>query len=273
MPLCRLGGFAWALRHLLAPAFLFLAMAGCELLHKQQLVKTPDGQTVAVDKPEEKVEEKRPPKAESMVAFADFRAHAANEKDRAEPVKEYLRDQARRAYRQAIDLDPKCMSAYTGLASLYQDMGEYDRALQTYDKARKLQPKNGELWFKYGMCQARHKDYALACDSLKTATQLEPENKLYLNSLGFCLGRAGRFDESYSCFARETTEAKAHYNVARMLHHVKRDGEAKQHLELALKANPQFQDAGTLLAELEKVDGTNTDVVPVSHETKSSASK
>ena len=60
---------------------------------------------------------------------------------------------------------------------------------------------------------------------------------------------------------------------ARMLHHVKRDSEAKQHLELALKAHPQFQDARTLLAELEKVDGTNKDVVPVSHETPAAASK
>jgi tetratricopeptide (TPR) repeat protein len=252
---------------------LFLSTAGCELLHRQQLVKTPDGQTVAVDRVEDKPEEKRPPKPESLVTFADFRMHAANEKDRPVAVQEYLREQARGAYQRAIELDQKCLAAYTGLASLYQDMGDYERAFQTYDKALKLQPKSAAIWFKYGMCQARHKDYDRACETLKTATQLEPENKLYLNSLGFCLGRAGRFDESYACFARETTEAKAHYNVARMLHHVKRNGEARQHLELALKANPQFQDARTLLVELEKTDGTNKDVVPVSHETRSVAGR
>jgi tetratricopeptide (TPR) repeat protein len=271
-----LGELVSILRRALPAGCLFLAAsAGCNLLQHQQLVKTPDGQTVALEKSADdtKDEEKRAPKPESLVAFADFRMHAANEANRPQAVQEYLRDQARHAYQSAIELDPKCLAAYTGLATLYQDMGEFDRAVQTYDKGLKLQPKNAELWFKYGMCQARHKDYLAACDTLKTATQLEPENKRYLNSLGFCLGMAGRYEECYAYFARETGEAKAHYNVARMLHHVNRDDEARKHLALALQANPQYREARTLLAELEKVDGTNKDVVPVSQETRGDASK
>jgi tetratricopeptide (TPR) repeat protein len=113
------------------------------------------------------------------------------------------------------------------------------------------------------MCQAQCKQWDNACSQLGTASQLDPENKRYLNMLGFCLARAGRFDDSYDCFAREMGEAKAHYNVARMLHHVKRDPEAKKHVELALAANPDYAEARKLLADLESGNGTSKDVVPV----------
>jgi len=52
-------------------------------------------------------------------------------------------------------------------------------------------------------------------------------------------------------FRQGTGEAKAHYNVARMLHHVQRDAECKQHLALALKAKADFAPARQYLAELE----------------------
>lgn len=261
------------LRPALPTGCLMLALAsGCQLQH-QQLVKTADGQTVALENKSEKPEEKRPPKPQSLVSFGDFRRQHANNEQNRPAMADALRDEARRAYQQAIELDPNCLEAYTGLATLYQDMSEYDRAVATYDKVLKLQPKSPELWFRFGMCQARQKEYDRACESLKTATQLDPENKRYLNSLGFCLGRAGRFEESYTCFLREMGEAKAHYNVARMLHHVKREAECRQHLELALKANPQYQDARTLLAQVENADGTSKDVVPASFEVKGDAGK
>ncbi|OAI41730.1 hypothetical protein AYO40_02465 [Planctomycetaceae bacterium SCGC AG-212-D15] len=231
--------------------------AGCTH-HEQDLVRGPDGDLVAVERAEP--ESKRPPKPESLVALANFRAKSANEPNRTPAIQEALRDEARLAYQKAIELDPKCLVAYIGLASLYQDMSEYDRASAAFDKATKLAPKNAEVWFRYGMCQARHKDWEKAVDSLRTANQIDPENKRYLNSLGFSLARSGRFDESYSCFAKEMGEGKAHYNVARMLHHVQRDTECKRHLELALKVSPDLEDARKLLAEVE--NGTNKDVVP-----------
>ncbi len=69
--------------------------------------------------------------------------------------------------------------------------------------------------------------------------------------LGYCLGRAGKTDEALVVFTRRVGEARAHYNLTRMLHHMNQDTEARQHLQAAVKADPQFDPAQRMLAQLE----------------------
>ena len=127
-------------------------------------------------------------------------------------------------------------------------MGQPDKAQETCREGLKLLPKQASLWYELGMCQARRKQWDPAALSLKKACEFDPENLTYVNALGFTLGCAGRFDESYACFAKPLGEAKAHYNVARMLHHVKRDDECMEHLRQALMAKPDMQPAQQLWA-------------------------
>jgi tetratricopeptide (TPR) repeat protein len=244
---------------------------GCWHLQQQQkLVTTPEGKVVAIDQKDEKDLPKRQPQPSSLVGFANFRAQSARDPECAQPEQERLRDEARRAYQHALELDPKCIDAYTGLASLYQDMGDAGHANATYERALKLFPKNAELWYQCSICQARQKDWDGAISSMRTAAQLDPENRRLQSSLGFTLARAGRYDEAFDCLQKEMGEARAHYNVARMLHHVHQDDACKLHLELALKASPDLVPARQLMAELEKANGTNMEVVPVRFvETKS----
>jgi hypothetical protein len=83
------------------------------------------------------------------------------------------------------------------------------------------------------------------------ATQLDPENTMYNTMLGFGLARSGRYDECLALFTRTQGEAKAHYNLARMLKHVNRVAESKHHLRLALQADPELEPAHELLAAIE----------------------
>ena len=101
--------------------------------------------------------------------------------------------------------------------------------------------------------------------SLRNASELDPDNHVYMNMLGFCLARAGQFDESYQYFARVQGEPKAHYNVARMLYQVQRDAECRQHLALTLKAKPDFVPARQFLAELDAA-AAGGEIKAVSHE-------
>jgi tetratricopeptide (TPR) repeat protein len=78
----------------------------------------------------------------------------------------------------------------------------------------------------------RLKDWAPAIEALRHAAALEPENRQNRNMLGYCL-------------------ARALYNLTRMLHHVNQDTEARQHLQAAVKADPQFDPAQRMLAQLE----------------------
>jgi tetratricopeptide (TPR) repeat protein len=194
---------------------------------------------------------KRVPKAETCVACAEMRLNTASNKDLTSAQVGQLRDEARRAYQQALKVDEKCLPAYLGLAKLYQDMDQPDRALETYQHGVKVLPKQAKLWYAMGMFQARYQHWDEAVAGMKKATELDPENFMYVNNYGFTLARAGRFDESYRYFAKTIGEAKAHYNVACVLHHVNRDDECRDHLRQALMAKPNLEPAQLLLAELQ----------------------
>jgi tetratricopeptide (TPR) repeat protein len=49
-------------------------------------------------------------------------------------------DRAIQDFSQAIRLDPKCAYAFNGLGNAYNAKGEYDRAIQDYDQAIRLNP-------------------------------------------------------------------------------------------------------------------------------------
>jgi hypothetical protein len=207
----------------------------------------PEGTTVtpATDLP------RRTPKASTCVAYGNFRAKEAN-KPALGPVEQQLyRDQARKAFLQAIRIDRKCLPAYTGLASLYCACGDQDKALETYQKALKIYPKEASLWMEMGMCHSRQKQWDKAIEELRKAVQLAPENRLYGSTLGFALARAGRFSDSIEVFTALVGKAEAHYQVARMAHHMRQDEQSKEFLRLALSDKPDHGGAQHLLAQLE----------------------
>src|SRR5262249_61598904 len=112
-------------------------------------------------------------------------------------------------------------------------------------------PKEAPVWHELGMCYAQQKQWEPAIENLRHAVELDPEQRLYNHSLGFCLTRSGRYDEGFTVFAKLEGEASAHYNVARMLHHVNEDQLCKQHLRQALRLKPEMVPARDLLAKLE----------------------
>jgi tetratricopeptide (TPR) repeat protein len=194
---------------------------------------------------------KRQPMPATLVSFGDVYQRGAAEPGRTAAQKEQMLDQARKAYQQALKLDPKHVPAYVSLARLYESTDDHERAVASYRKALDLKPKDAELWHDLGMCQARKKEWDKALQALAKASDLDPENKAYARSLGFCQARAGQYEKSFATLSKVEGEAQAHYNVARMLHHVKQDDMSKEHLRLALQTNPQLTEAAQLLVELE----------------------
>jgi tetratricopeptide (TPR) repeat protein len=199
----------------------------------------------------EKDQPRRQPQPSTCVAFGKLQLEAAVDSERTPAQREQMYDMARQYYQQAIKLDAHCLEAYYGLGRAYRGLGDHDREVATYQKGLRVYPQNASLWFELGMCQARSKEWGPALENLKKATALEPENRSYNSSLAYALARAGRYDESFDYFKKVVGEAQAHYNVARMLHHVKDDGASKQHLQMALRINPDFQEARQLLVELD----------------------
>jgi tetratricopeptide (TPR) repeat protein len=202
---------------------------------------------------------KRPPKASTLVALAEHR-EAQVAKDVSQADQNKYRDQARKHYLEALQVDANYLPAYLGLARVYRDLGDYTRALETYRKALEKHPREVTLWIDLGMCQARKKDFDQAIQSLGKAVELDPENRHAMQTLGFCLARAGRTDESVTYLMKTMDAGSAHLQVARMVQHLHQSGHlpletarnvSRRHLQLALAANPTLAAARQMLSQLD----------------------
>lgn len=206
---------------------------------------------------------KRKPKPATCVTYGDFRLRASMEPGRSEQEIRDLRDQARKAYQQALSLDPKCLDAHRGMAQVQSLDGDHARAITTYQGALKHHPKEALLWYEMGLTCSRAKEWEQATDAFTHAADLDPNNKKYANMVGFSLARSGKFQESLVYFTRVAGEAKARYNIARMMLHLGQTVEGKQQLELALQLEPDLKDAKNLMNEVEK---GSKEIVPVQYQ-------
>jgi tetratricopeptide (TPR) repeat protein len=191
------------------------------------------------------------PKPATCVAYGRYLERMANLPGRPAARQEQLRDEARRAYEGALAIDPEYLPAYSALAMFYENVGDHERAVQTYRKVLQTHRKESSLWADLGMCHARNKEWDPAVEALGTAAELEPHNRQYARTLGLCLARAGRYDDAFAWLSKAGGAAEAHYTIARMLHHLQQDEASKQHLRLALQIDPGMGSAQVLLAELE----------------------
>jgi tetratricopeptide (TPR) repeat protein len=166
------------------------------------------------------------------------------------------RDQARKAYQQALKLDPNYLPAYQGLAKLYLALQDTEHAVATLQTALKHHPKDAAVYFDLGMIYCNRKEWAPALENLTKAAQLEPENRLYVNTLGHAQARAGKPDEALKTYLRVNPEAQAHLNVARMMMHLNQPELCRQYLQTALQKDPNVPGGHELVVQLYGGDPT-----------------
>jgi tetratricopeptide (TPR) repeat protein len=190
-------------------------------------------------------------KSKTEVAFGDFKVREASvTPELTPPQKEQLFEQARLAYQHALKLDPGSRDAYAGLARLYSARGQDDKAVEIYHKGLKKFPQDAGLWFDLGMCQGRRKDWNAALECLHKAHELDPENPTCTRTYGLTLARAGQDREALTMLSQAMGPAEANYTVARMLHHVHKDEQARPYLQAALRLKPDLAGAVTLSVQL-----------------------
>jgi tetratricopeptide (TPR) repeat protein len=233
---------------------LLAGLAGCSH-HKAAVTGGPPPQPAAkapaADTPGLAAKGAKPHRPESWTAYANYAAQEAAAPERSPADAQRIRDTARRAYQEALRVDPNYVAAHQGLARLYVAMGDQQHAAAAYQKALQIAPKEAGLWYELGMSHARVKAWGPAAENLSQAVELDPENRAYVNALGFALARAGRYEEGLACLSRYNGEAKGHYHLARMLEHVKQPELCKAHLRMALEKDADLEEARQMLARLE----------------------
>src|SRR5262249_26422306 len=194
---------------------------------------------------------RRQPSPGRLVAMGKLREDQADEPATPGHERAVLRDEARRAYQQALKIDPNDVSSARALAGLYVKDGDYDRALATLHKVLKAHPQDAALWHDLAMIQARHREFDAALQSMYRALQLDPENRVYATTYGHLLARAERYDDAVTQFPPLLGPAMACYQVARMQQHMQRPDLARVYLTRSLQIEPNLEPAQQLLAALE----------------------
>jgi tetratricopeptide (TPR) repeat protein len=185
------------------------------------------------------------------LAFAAMREKQAQEADKTPEVQVKLRDEARLAYQEVLHLDPGNLEAQLGIAHIHAQAGNYDLAVDVYQKALPRHSKNPLFWYDKGQCHNRQKDFAEAIKCYQKALEIEPDNRQVLMTLGLTLARAGQEEQSLAYLTRASSSALAHYNLARMQMHLGQTEQARTHLTIALRENPNLAGARDLLVSLD----------------------
>jgi len=196
------------------------------------------------------------------IAFAKFKEDEAKALEREPELQFKVRDQARMLYQEALQFDANCLDAYRGLGRVYVDLSDFDRAQETFKKAIAKFPKESVFWFELGQLHNRRKEFPEAIECLNKALQMDPENRVYITTLGFTLARTGQTEQGMVLLTRSMGLASAHYNVGRMLLHLQRTDEGMNHIRQAAQLNPNLAGARQLLGELDQGAGAGARQLP-----------
>lgn len=197
-----------------------------------------------------KKEEKRQPQVDTCLKGGAFLEKQAFGEEMTPRGRELMLERARKAYVQALALEPNNAKALGGIARVYTHLKDYKRAMEYYRRATKLHPNDSDLWLDLGMCHLRQKQYPQGIAALRKSVATAPENRDGMTTLGYALARAGQTREAIDVLSKVHGPAQAHYKVGRMLLHLNQKAVAKQHFEESLRLDPNSQLTRHALAGL-----------------------
>ena len=189
-----------------------------------------------------------------------------------------------------IGINANNAEAHTNLGAVYQKLGDYQKALQEYSKAKALNPKNLTTRFNMGTLYQTQKEYQLAVNAYDEVLQFEPKNEAARYYKAVCLSEMKQFAKATDEF-RKLLELKpndveirtlmlenmskvatdeemlnnyataikngpvdgsVYYNYAYLLHKANRLNEAISNYNLAIQNNAGGADAYINLAQVYK---------------------
>ncbi len=152
-------------------------------------------------------------------------------------------------YTKALELEPKNVPALLSTARLYAKQGQDAQAADFFTKAIAVTPEASS----YNELALVHQKLGKSADAqaaVQKAIELDPTNARYRNNLASMLVSGGRSDEAVKQLEQVFPPAIANYNVAYLHFSNSNIAGAQQHLQLALQADPNLQQARDLMDKL-----------------------
>ena len=146
-------------------------------------------------------------------------------------------------YQKALKKAPNDVPALLGYAHLLDHQNKLVEATTQYQKAIKANSKESAAYNDLGLCLARRGMFGDATKNVTKAVELQPDRVLYRNNLAKLLVEQNRSEEALAQLRTVHTESIAHYNLAVLLDEHKQESLAETHLRQALELDPSFTQA------------------------------
>lgn len=193
----------------------------------------------------------QPLKPDTEVALADNEVEAAFMEGRSAVERDQFLDSARQRYQRALAADPKGKAALLGLARLYTHAGEKEKAVATLEAATKHYPKDHELAHRLAGTHARFGDWAAAAEACKLALSLDPENRTYGKTLGYCQAMLGQWETAFGTLNGVMKEHEARYFIGRAMIDRGEVQMGRQQIAAAAQKEPDYHLARQFLTDLD----------------------
>lgn len=152
------------------------------------------------------------------------------------------------ALKAALGIFPDYYQALVRLGEEQINQSQFAEAHDTLARAIRVNPKGSEGFYWLGIAQVGLKQMPQAIESFRQALLMNPSSVNSVMWLGMALRRSGQLDEAEAQLKRAKKLAskpipQAHWELALLYNHQKRNKEAADELELFLKAQPDSRDA------------------------------
>ena len=165
-------------------------------------------------------------------------------------------DQAIEDYERALRIRPKMKEAYLGRGIGLDAKGEYDRAVLEYNRAISIDPKFAEAYFRRGCALVKKKDFAAAVRDLERALDLRPNFAWAQYWRGTSLMMQGRYESAVIAFTAaielDPGIAEAYGNRGLAFLVLRREPEALKDLKEAVDLKPEIKSDLERRTELAK---------------------
>jgi type IV pilus biogenesis/stability protein PilW len=136
---------------------------------------------------------------------------------------------------------------YYNVSLVYQKKGNMEEAIKAIKKAIEMDPDYAEAWNQLGNLYLENKDLQEAAQQFEKAIDLDPEHVTAHNNLGLIYTQRGLIEEAIKQFneaARlDPNSAEAHNNLGSLYTNHGRFDQAKLHLKRALEIRSDYKKA------------------------------
>jgi len=152
-------------------------------------------------------------------------------------------------------IEDKSYLDYFILGSTYYSQNEYDKAIEAYQNAIGLNPKDDDAYNNIGVVYGKKGEYAKAIDACQKAIELNPKSDNAYNNLGNTYGYKKEYDEAIEAYKKaielNPKNASAYYNVGIAYGRKEEYVKAMEAYQKAIELNPQNTSAYINLFEMQ----------------------